>query len=85
MRQKLRPAIAFPPSVILQEELEAINKNPADLPEAVQQVISNNRAIDEDIALQLAQLFNTSSALWLNLERNYQEYLSWKAREQPVQ
>jgi len=91
MRPRLIPAKAFPPSRILQKELEArglTQKDLAaieeDLPQAIAEIIQGNQQITPDIAIKLSKVFGTSADCWIKLEQNYRLYLAKKAVDQSI-
>jgi HTH-type transcriptional regulator / antitoxin HigA len=75
-------AEAFPPGEFIKEELDMrgwTQEELADLMEQPRSVISNivtgKRSISPDIASGLADVFGTTSQLWMNLESSYQLFL----------
>lgn len=83
--QQLIPALAFPPGEILQEELEASELSQKDiaeieegLPQIINNIIEGRQKISKEISVKLSQVFGTSPEFWLNLEHNYNLYLSRK-------
>lgn len=84
-RQSFKPAIVFSPGVILKEELEArglgieyLASSSPTLPEMVQNIIEEKQPITPEIAQELSSILGISSQFWLNLEKNYQDFLASK-------
>lgn len=74
-----RPAEVFPPGEFVREELEARGWTQTDLaeilgrsPRLVSEIIAGKRAITPETAKALADAFETSAQVWLNLESAYQ-------------
>lgn len=72
------PAEVFPPGDFVREELEERGWTQADLAEilgrtvkTVNELITGKRAVTPDTAKRLAQAFDTSATLWMNLETAY--------------
>lgn len=81
-------SFAVAPAETLLEELAAREENAQDLSRLtgiplseVEEILVATRPITEPIAVALAKHFGTSTSLWLNLERQYQEA---RAAELPV-
>ncbi len=78
MAEGLRPARPTAPGQIIKQEIEARGWSQKDLaailgrPEQmVSEVINGIKQITPETALELAQAFDTSPELWMNLEANY--------------
>ena len=89
MGNGLRPARVAPPGRILKRELSARGWTQKDLaaiigrpPQAISEIAQGKKQITSETALQFASAFDTSPEFWLNLESNYQLYLSRRKREQ---
>ena len=88
MDQDLTPARVTPPGRILERELEARGWSQKDLavimsrpPQAINEIIKGTKQIMPETALELAQAFDTSPELWLNLEANYRLYLAQRQKQ----
>lgn len=77
-RQKLTPALVFPPGKILSKELKARGIAIQDLPDPlvnkVSLIIEEKQQITLEIAQELSNFLGTSWQLWLNLENDYQAF-----------
>lgn len=81
-------AEAFPPGEFIKEELDSrgwTQEQLADLMGQPSSVVSNivngKRAISADIASSLADVFGTTSQLWMNLESSYQLFLHGSSQD----
>lgn len=79
MSPTLMPARAVSPGRIVNREIEARGWTQKDLaaimgrpPQAINEIINGTKSITPETAVELAAAFETSAALWLNLEANYQ-------------
>lgn len=89
MKSALRPFRPVKPGEILQEELDVRGWTQADLAEildqpvqAIDAIITRERAIMSDTALALSLALRTSPKYWLNLESVYRLDLlhTWQLR-----
>ena len=78
MNDTLRSARAIAPGEIIELELEARGWSQRDLaeimgrpPQAMSEIIRGSKQITPETALELAQAFDTSAEIWINLEANY--------------
>jgi addiction module HigA family antidote len=78
MSETLQPARAVSPGEIIEMELEARDWSQRDLaeimgrpPQAISEIIRGVKQITPETALELAQAFNTSPEVWVNLEASY--------------
>lgn len=67
-----------PGALIKRQYLEPLNLTVAELasilsvsPQTILEIVNENAAINPDLALRLAQAFQTTPELWLNLQKNY--------------
>lgn len=78
MRERLRPAEAFPPGVYVRKELEARGWTQGDLADilgrpvqTISDIINGKRGITPETATGLAAAFGTSAQLWMNLQTSF--------------
>jgi HTH-type transcriptional regulator/antitoxin HigA len=71
----IKPAEVFPPGEFIREELEARGWSQADLAERlglplrlISELVAGERAVTPETARGLAQAFESSPELWMNLE-----------------
>ena len=83
MAVTLKPARATSPGHILLRELEARDWSQRDLAvimgrpyQAINQIVRGIKRITPETARELAQAFDTSPELWMNLEVNYRLQLA---------
>jgi HTH-type transcriptional regulator/antitoxin HigA len=74
------PDYAVPPGETLQETLESLGMNQAELArrtgrpvKTISEIINGKTAITPETAIQLERVLGVPASLWNNLERNYQE------------
>jgi antitoxin HigA-1 len=77
------PRTPIHPGEILTDELQEINITIADLaqqldvsPELINNLVEGKQDITVELAAKLSQYFGTSSELWLNLQKSYEEKLA---------
>ena len=78
MNDTLQPARAVLPGAIIEVELEERGWSQRDLaeimgrpPQAISEIIRGSKQITPETALELAQAFDTSAEIWINLEAHY--------------
>ncbi len=83
MSQNLIPARGVAPGRILLRELESRGWTQKDLAEIVgrpvqtiNEIVRGSKQITPETALELAETFETSPELWMNLEANYRLHLA---------
>ncbi|HEX8220005.1 MAG TPA: HigA family addiction module antitoxin [Chloroflexia bacterium] len=83
MGEVKQPARVVPPGRILKRELEARGWTQKDLAEilgrpqqAISEIVGGEKQITPETAIQFGQAFDTSPEFWMNLETNYQLFLS---------
>lgn len=81
-------AEAFPPGEFIKEELDVRGWTQGELADmlgqkssVVSNIITGKRAISPEIASGLADIFGTTSQLWMNLESSYQLFLRGSSQE----
>ena len=79
----LRPARVSPPGSLIRRELAARGWTQRDLAEimgrpeqVISEIVRGNKQVTPETAWQLAAAFGTSAELWMNLQANYQLYLT---------
>ncbi len=84
--KKRKRAPAHPGGILKCQYLEPLSLSVSELArvlgvsrKTVSKIVNERGAISADMALRLAQAFNTSAELWLNLQRNYD---LWHAAEE---
>ena len=83
--KKRKRAPAHPGGILKRQYLEPLSLSVSELArvlrvsrKTVSKIVNEHACISADMALRLAQAFNTSAELWLNLQRNYD---LWHAAE----
>lgn len=81
-KQLFTPDFVYPPGETLLELLEDHEMTQAELAvrlerptQTIQALIKGNHPVTADIALQLEAIFKMPAQLWLNLERDYRDYV----------
>jgi HTH-type transcriptional regulator/antitoxin HigA len=81
------PAECFPPGEFIREEMEARGWSEAQLADMVKwnrivldQVLSGNLVLTEQMAADLERGFKVSQRFWLNLETSYRVWLRKQVR-----
>ncbi len=84
--KKRKRARTHPSGILKRQYLEPLSLSVSELArvlgvsrKTVSKIVNERGAISADMALRLAQAFNTSAELWLNLQRNYD---LWHAAEE---
>ena len=74
-------AMAFPPGVVIREELEERGWTQQQLADRmgrplqiVNMIVNGHKAITAETALQLEQAFGVQASFWLNFENEWQLY-----------
>ncbi len=87
MGNEYDPDVVYPPGETLKELMGQHNVSALDVAirvgfslKTVHKIMDGNKVITRSIAAGLSQAFQTDSLFWLELERNYQEYVSLKFR-----
>jgi addiction module HigA family antidote len=86
MSKILNPARVTMPGLIVREELEERGWTEKQLAEimgkpkqTIREIIDGKKQIDWETATALAEVFDTSSQFWMNLETNYR---LWKSKQE---
>jgi len=89
MSESLIPARVVLPGRILERELEARGWTQRDLaaimrrpPQAINEIVKGAKQIIPETALELAEAFETSPELWMNLEANYRLHLARQEKKE---
>ena len=84
--KKRKRAPTHPGGILKRQYLEPLSLSVSELArvlgvsrKTVSKIVNERGSISADMALRLAQAFNTSAKLWLNLQRNYD---LWHAAEE---
>jgi len=84
--------LAIPPGEYLEENLQALDINQADLArrmgrpaQTINEIISGTKAITPETALQLEQVLGISACVWSNLETEYRLILARQAAAQTLE
>jgi HTH-type transcriptional regulator / antitoxin HigA len=85
-RNQYFPDFVTPPGETLLETLEALSMSQVELAErtgrptkTISEIVNAKTAITTETALQFEKVLSVPARFWINLERNYRE---WLAREQ---
>ncbi len=88
-RNQYSPDFITPPGETLQETLESLGMTQVELAErtgrpikTISEIINAKTAITTETALQLEKVLGVPARFWINLERNYREFLARKADRQ---
>jgi plasmid maintenance system antidote protein VapI len=82
MTKILNPARVPMPGLILREEIEKrgwMQEDPREIKQAISEIINGKKEIDSETAIALAEMFDTSTEFWMNLEANYR---LWKTEQE---
>jgi addiction module HigA family antidote len=90
VKHRYLPEDRTPPGDSLAETLEVVGMSQAELAQrvglsrkTVNEIVQGKAPISAETALKLETVLGTAASFWLNLDRNYQEFLARKAeREQ---
>lgn len=91
-RNQYLPDFVTPPGETLQETLDALGMTQVDLAErtgrptkTISEIINAKTAITTETALQFEKVLGVPARFWINLERNYQEWLAREAERKALE